>query len=52
MQEKIIEKIRKKWDYEYAWADIQKEFAKMKAFVEEQEVLPYEKTQKQGLISK
>lgn len=42
---------RKKWDYEYAWADIQKEFAKMKAFVEKQEVLPYEKTQKQRLIS-
>ena len=42
---------RKKWDYEYAWEDIQKEFAKMKAFVEEQEGLPYEKTQKQRLIS-
>ncbi|HUM44983.1 MAG TPA: hypothetical protein PKI14_18710 [Fervidobacterium sp.] len=42
---------RKKLDYEYAWADIQKEFAKMKAFVEEQEALPYEKTQKQRLIS-
>lgn len=41
---------RKKWDYEYAWEDIQKEFAKMKAFVEEQEALPYEKTQKQRLI--
>jgi len=42
---------RKKWDYEYAWRDIQKEFSKMKAFVEEQEALPYEKTQKQRLIS-
>ena len=42
---------RKKWDYEYAWEDIQKEFSKMKAFVEEQEALPYEKTQKQRLIS-
>lgn len=42
---------RKKWDYEYAWEDIQKEFEKMKAFVEEQEALPYEKTQKQRLIS-
>ncbi|HHV27923.1 MAG TPA: hypothetical protein GXX63_12120 [Tissierellia bacterium] len=42
---------RKKWDYEYAWKDIQKEFSKMKAFVEEQEALPYEKTQKQRLIS-
>ena len=40
-----------KWDYEYAWEDIQKEFSKMKAFVEEQEALPYEKTQKQRLIS-
>ncbi len=42
---------RKKWDYEYAWRDIQKEFEKMKAFVEVQEALPYEKTQKQRLIS-
>ena len=42
---------RKKWDYEYAWRDIQKEFAKMKAFVEEQEALPFENTQKQRLIS-
>ena len=42
---------RKKWDYEYAWRDIQKEFEKMKAFVEEQEALPYEKTQKQRLMS-
>lgn len=42
---------RKKWDYEYAWKDIQKNYIKMKAFVEEQEALPYEKTQKQRLIS-
>jgi len=40
------------WDYTYYMNDIIKSFEEMKAFVIEQENLPFEETQKQVLIAK
>ena len=42
---------RRKWDFEYAWQNIQQEYAKALQFVVENEQCPFEESQCQKLLA-